>query len=247
MAESAFIVPDSQIVTQNGSSFTNGGPRFLSDNANSIACWFSRKDCYNQSYEALMYCGVTPAYTNGKTHLYETGTPCTQDSQCTNNGHNKRDTSLGLCEGTALASTTTPKTTTKTTTKASTTTPKTVPTTTPLPVVACPQNYDGKTGMNNTWRGVVVSEFNLRRSQLAKGQLKMANGTYLPKGANINKLFYNCILESELKNAAITCNYSNITKYSVRISAFLDVTISMSLLYANFRDNLVLLFQIISC
>ena len=110
------------------------------------------------------------------------------------------------------------------------TTIKPTPSTTMKPVTEC-QNYDGITRMNNTWRSVVLHEFNLKRSELAKGQLQTQNGTYLPKGKNINKLVYNCTLEKELEAAALTCDYTKFKNTGIRISAFRstkNVTIDLS-------------------
>ena len=107
------------------------------------------------------------------------------------------------------------------------TTIKPTPSTTMKPVTEC-QNYDGITGMNNTWRSVALHEFNLKRSELANGQLQTQNGTYLPKGKNINKLVYNCSLEKELEAAALSCDYTKFQNTGIRISAFSNNILSKS-------------------
>ena len=107
------------------------------------------------------------------------------------------------------------------------TTIKPTPSTTMKPVTDC-QNYDGITGMNNTWRSVALHEFNLKRSELANGQLQTQNGTYLPKGKNINKLVYNCTLEKELEAAALSCDYTKFQNTGIRISAFSNNILSKS-------------------
>uniref|UniRef100_A0A914PZT7 Peptidase C1A papain C-terminal domain-containing protein n=1 Tax=Panagrolaimus davidi TaxID=227884 RepID=A0A914PZT7_9BILA len=71
-------------------------------------------------------------------------------------------------------------------------------TTTPSPPV--PTGCTTNDAMNDTARNYVLYHWNGRRSQIAKGQFQLRNGTFLPPGKNINKLVYNCSIEAMLKS-----------------------------------------------
>ncbi|VDL82072.1 unnamed protein product [Nippostrongylus brasiliensis] len=65
----------------------------------------------------------------------------------------------------------------------------------------------GNANMNDRIREKALMMHNYRRSLLANGQVAKNNGNYLPAGANMIQLKYDCNLEKTAKAHADTCSF----------------------------------------
>ncbi|EYC08179.1 hypothetical protein Y032_0067g33 [Ancylostoma ceylanicum] len=175
--------------------------------ATKIGC--AQKNCNEQLYVS---CVVNePAPATGAA-IYEVGTACTANDQCTTYLDSKCKNKVCVAgrpnpNGTTTTTTTTPTTTTLTTT----TTPAAVPTTTAGPTTTTTVTTTIAPRGTTTTGTHLISLFFIKRddweqyrSQLAQGFVKMRNGN-ARQASKMRRMTYDCPAEASAHSSAAQC------------------------------------------
>uniref|UniRef100_A0A915DPA0 SCP domain-containing protein n=1 Tax=Ditylenchus dipsaci TaxID=166011 RepID=A0A915DPA0_9BILA len=122
-------------------------------------------------------------YLNNK--VYEAGSPCTKDKDCTTFPNSYCNANMGLCLTVPLSSL-----------------PTALPTTTTIPTTTVAPEF---TTLTAAERSMALDYHNSYRSQLAKGQAVNKSKETMPQGKNIYQLSYDESLEASAQALANKC------------------------------------------
>ncbi|CAJ0602107.1 unnamed protein product [Cylicocyclus nassatus] len=174
------------------STSASGNADLIRGSMTKIGC--AHTDCEDEDEitQRIFYCRTDqPPLKNGNTIYVTPDGGCKTNADCDAIKGEICDTNSGLCE---MSSTTVPITSVTTSTTATTTTTPSYPGELPTG-----QNYEcgNNVGMNDELRKRFLDMHNYRRSNLAQGMVQRPSGRYLPQGADMIKLRYNCDLEKD--------------------------------------------------